>query len=205
MELKTLFLPAALAVPVGAATGYLIGKAAGEFRKSPFAGAVCAVLIILKLGLSLKALYVFAVFCILLAITIIDFRKMEIPDGLTLALVPFAVVAAFDGTPVLYRIIGFFVISVPMLIMAVVVDSSFGGGDIKLIAVCGFMLGMADVLLAMFIAVLLGGVVAAYLILSRKKEKSAHIPFGPYICAGVFASLLAGDELIGWYLAMLFK
>ncbi|MCL1819035.1 MAG: A24 family peptidase [Oscillospiraceae bacterium] len=143
-----------------------------------------------------------AVILILLAITVIDFRKMEIPDLLVVALVPFAVFAAFDGRPLWHRILGFFIISVPMLVIALIIDSAFGGGDIKLIAVCGFMLGFDRVLLAMFIAILLGGTVAVALLALRKKEKGAHIPFGPYICVGVAAAMLFGDNIIGWYLGL---
>lgn len=142
------------------------------------------------------------VIIILLAITVVDFRKMEIPNALVLALVPLAIAAAFDGRSILHRIIGFFIISVPMLVLALIVDSAFGGGDIKLIAVCGFLLGYSRTLLAFFIAILLGGTVAAVLMLLRKKDKSAHIPFGPYICAGVVTAMLFGDGIISWYLSL---
>lgn len=139
---------------------------------------------------------------ILLAITVVDFRKMEIPDSLVLALIPLAIASAFDGRSIVHRIIGIFIVSVPMAVLALVIDSSFGGGDIKLIAVCGFLLGYDRTLAAMFIAILLGGTVATVLLLLGKKDKSAHIPFGPYICAGVIAALLFGDSIIPWYLSL---
>lgn len=127
---------------------------------------------------------------------------MEIPDLLTITLIPFAILSAFDGLPVTDRIIGFFAISVPMLGLSMIIDSAFGGGDIKLIAVCGFMLGWRNVLLAIFIAIVLGGIVAVALLVTRNKEKGAHMPFGPYICIGVFVSMLFGDNIIPWYLSL---
>jgi len=137
-----------------------------------------------------------AVCGLLLAVTVADFRTMEIPNWLIIALIPCAAYAAFDGRPIWHRILGLFIVSVPMLILTLIIDSAFGGGDIKLIAVCGFMLGYSRTLLAMFIALLLGGLVAIVLLLGGRR---GHIPFGPYICAGVIAAMFAGDIIIAWY------
>ena len=64
------------------------------------------------------------------------------------------------------------------------------------------MLGWENTLLAMFIAILIGGVYAVYLLVSGKSKKGAHIAFGPYICIGVYAALLYGNEIISIYLGM---
>ena len=56
------------------------------------------------------------------------------------------------------RFIGFFAISVPMFIAIVLIPNAFGGGDIKLLAVCGFFLGWKYVLLGTFFAILIEGV-----------------------------------------------
>jgi len=151
------------------------------------------------LNTTLDIIAVIAVSGILLAITIVDFRTMEIPPWLILALIPCAIYFAFDGRPLWHRILGFFIISVPMIILMLVVEGAFGGADVQLIAVCGFLLGYSRTLLAMFIALLLGGLVAITLLAAGKKDKTEHIPFGPYICAGVVAAMFAGDGIIQWY------
>ncbi|MCL2095737.1 MAG: A24 family peptidase [Oscillospiraceae bacterium] len=139
------------------------------------------------------------VFVILAAIAVIDFKTMEIPDSLILALLPFAVMSArvFTEINIWERAAGFFVISLPMLIISLLINGAFGGGDIKLAAACGFILGWKNMLAAFSIALLLGGVYAIYLLLSRKAKKGAAIAFGPYLCAGICLAMLYGGEIGG--------
>ena len=48
------------------------------------------------------------------------------------------------------RAIGFFIVSLPMYLLTLLIPDCFGGGDIKLIAVAGFLLGWKLTLLAFF-------------------------------------------------------
>ncbi len=163
--------------------------------------AVLSVIIFLP---GLTALLVFAVVAVLIAITMIDFDTMEIPNELVFALIPPALccIFAFPEVSILSRVIGFFAVSLPLLVITLIIPSAFGGGDIKLIAVCGFLLGVQNVLLAFFIAVITGGAYAAYLMLTKQKSKGSHIAFGPYICLGVTVALFFGNEIVWWYLSM---
>ncbi|NBK98150.1 MAG: hypothetical protein EOM50_09035 [Erysipelotrichia bacterium] len=74
--------------------------------------------------------------------------------------------------------------------------------DIKLMAVCGCMLGWQNTLLATFIAILLAGSYATYLIASKKVSKRTHIAFGPYLCIGIFIATLYGTQMITMYLSL---
>ncbi|MCL2198581.1 MAG: prepilin peptidase [Defluviitaleaceae bacterium] len=130
---------------------------------------------------------------------------MEIPNGLILALVPFAVFSAVLGWPggyLLSSVVGFFVVSVPMLVLAMVINGAFGGGDIKLMAVCGFLLGWQNALLAFFIAIVLGGSYAVFLLVSGRKGKREHIPFAPALCVGVFLAMILGQMVEGLYFGL---
>ena len=53
-----------------------------------------------------------------------------------------------------------FIISLPMFLMNQWVIESFGGGDIKLMFISGFLLGYVHILLAFCIAVIVGGLYA---------------------------------------------
>lgn len=148
-------------------------------------------------------LVVFSVFMILLAIMMIDFDTMTIPNGLLIALiVPIGImVVLHPEITFLSRVIGFFIISAPMYLLTIIIPDSFGGGDIKLIAIGGLLLGWTGTLLASFIAILLGGVYACYLIVRKKVRKGIHIAFGPYLVIGIMISLLYGDVIIKIYLS----
>ncbi|MCL2350067.1 MAG: prepilin peptidase [Defluviitaleaceae bacterium] len=153
-------------------------------------------------GFSLMTVLAISVAGIMLAISLIDINTTEIPDGLTIALIPFAVAAIWlmPDVGIWARVIGFFAISLPMLLLALFIGGAFGGGDIKLMAVCGFLLGWQGVLLAFFVAVVLGGGWAIWLLLTKRRKKGEAMVFGPALCVGVYASLLFGGDIINWYL-----
>lgn len=167
-------------------------------------GGIFAVFCFWKYPFQLDALYLLILFMILLAITMIDYDTMEIPNGLVLAL--FVPIIGMMFLPseitILERVIGFFVVSLPMYLLTRLIPDCFGGGDIKLIAVCGILLGWKLTLLATFISLLLGGGNAIYLLLKKKTEKSSYMAFGPYLSIGIMVSLLYGNEIIHSYLTL---
>jgi leader peptidase (prepilin peptidase)/N-methyltransferase len=166
--------------------------------------ALLAVLCFVRFGFTWMTPLACCVCAILLAIALIDRDTMEIPDALVLVLIPLAIAAIWAQPEItlLQRGIGFAAVSVPMLILALIIAGAFGGGDIKLMAVCGFLLGWQSVLLAFFLAILSGGGTALVLMLTKKKSKGARIAFAPYLCAGVTAAMLYGREIIGAYLGL---
>ncbi len=166
--------------------------------------AALAPLCFLRFGWGWQALIAFGVTVILLAVALIDFGTMEIPDSLVIALIPFAAGAvwAFPDIPLWERGVGFAAVSVPMLLLALLINGAFGGGDIKLMAVCGFLLGFKNTLVAFMIALLLGGGLAIALMIRRKKGKGSHIAFGPPLCIGTAAALFFGTDLVTLYLGL---
>ena len=167
-----------------------------------FTNGLLYVLVFLYAPFTLDAVIYALLGSCLLTITMIDFDVQEIPDSLVIAIIPLAIASIFifSEISILSRIIGFFCISLPMFILINIIEDAFGGGDIKLIAVCGFLLGWQNTLLGMFIAIMLGGLSAVLLLAMKKTERKSHIPFGPCICMGVFTALLFGDGIIGAYL-----
>ena len=172
-----------------------------------FTEGACGLLFVLCFvwfGFSLKALNACLLAALLFAVFLIDMQSMVIPNPLVLFLIAPGIfdlcLTGFNGF--WGRVIGIFVVSIPMLLLSLAIPGCFGGGDIKLIAVAGFLLGWKLTLLAFFISVLIGGSYAVYLLLSRKTQKGAHIAFGPYLCAGIMISLLYGETLIQRYLSL---
>ena len=77
---------------------------------------------------------------------------------------------------------------------------SMGGGDLKLFALVGLVLGIKLVILSIFIASLLGSLYGLYLIIRGRYERGKYIPFGPFIAAGSFIAYIWGNQIIQWYL-----
>ncbi len=77
---------------------------------------------------------------------------------------------------------------------------AMGFGDVKLMALLGAVLGWRDVLIAIFVACLVGSVIG---IAIRIAKKSSYIPFGPFLSVGAVTLILFRAEVdaaIGWYL-----
>jgi leader peptidase (prepilin peptidase)/N-methyltransferase len=154
---------------------------------------------------TVAAILCFAVLCILLVITRIDAETMEIPDGLNIALLVCGVAAIFVAPEVLLvgRLIGLVCVSVPLLVITLIIPGAFGGGDVKLMAAAGFLLGWQSALVATFIGIIIGGAWGIYLMASGKKGAKGHFAFGPALCAGITVALFFGPHLINWYLGFL--
>lgn len=167
-------------------------------------GGLLAVLCFHHYGFDWMTLLSFVVFMILLSITLIDFDTMTIPNGLLLFLIPLVIVIALLNSQIdwISRIIGFFIVSLPMYLLDCIIPGCFGGGDIKMMAVCGIMLGWVNTLVAMFIGILLCGIVASFLLLRKKANCKMHIAFGPYLAFGVVAAMLYGEPLLRSYFAL---
>lgn len=75
-----------------------------------------------------------------------------------------------------------------------------GGGDITLALLVGGVLGFPGVLVAFFLAFLLGSIVGVYMIAVLKKTRKAQVPFGPFLAMGSYVALFAGEAIVRGYL-----
>lgn len=141
--------------------------------------------------------------CIGIVIAYIDYDTMEIFDGshffiLLLAIAQYAI----NKPPLINILLGAFIISVPLGLIAWLSKGGIGGGDVKLMASCGLFLGANQIILAALIGIILGGIYAAYLLFIKKMSGKAHIALGPFLIIGVSISALYGPEIIHWYLQL---
>ena len=80
--------------------------------------------------------------------------------------------------------------SLPLFLICLLKPGAFGGGDIKLMAGCGFFLGAETVWLSFLIAVSAGGIWALFLLLTGRADRKTRFPFGPFLCAGMALALV---------------
>lgn len=78
-----------------------------------------------------------------------------------------------------------------------------GFGDVKLGLFLGLALGIPKIFVALFLAFILGGLVGAGLLASRKKTLKSQVPFGTFLTLGSFISILYGGSLLNWYLRLI--
>ena len=90
-------------------------------------------------------------------------------------------------------------------LMAVLYPGGMGFGDVKLAGVLGLFLGWlgwGPLVVGAFSAFLLGGLFALALLASRRVTRKGGIPFGPWMLAGAWVGIFAGDTIWHWYLAL---
>jgi leader peptidase (prepilin peptidase)/N-methyltransferase len=76
-----------------------------------------------------------------------------------------------------------------------------GLGDVKLAAAMGLFLGR-NVAPAILVALLAGTIVGLAMIARQgASARKQAIPFGPFLALGGIVGLLAGDQLVDWYLS----
>lgn len=151
-------------------------------------------------GITPAALRAALLICVLVPATAIDLRHKIIPDKLNLAGFTLGIPLIFESNDVFYSgAIGFAAGGGLLLLIAVLSRGGMGGGDIKLAAVMGLLLGWQHLLAALFLAFTLGGLAGVLMILFGMKKMKEAVPFGPYLALGGVLAVLAGDKMITWY------
>ena len=130
---------------------------------------------------------------LLLTVSFTDYSTLNIPHEL-IGLIGVLSFSAFllgspDDIDLIRRCIGCCAVSIPLFVVALAVNG-FGGGDIKLMAAMGFLLGVDRALIALFLAVVVGMGYALTLILTGKITRKDVFPFGPALSIGSFIAFL---------------
>lgn len=152
-------------------------------------------------GFTLEIIVSLTLVSLLMIIVISDYKYMIIPDkvlmffGLFFILERIFIPLQPWWSPLLGAVVGFGL----LLFIAIISKGGMGGGDIKLFAVLGMVLGWKLVLFSFFMSTLFGAVFGLIGMLFKKIERGKPIPFGPYIALGTFVSYFYGEILIGWY------
>lgn len=153
-------------------------------------------------GLNIDSLLYCLLASALLTLSIIDFRTYEIPVGINYFILALGLImTVYHYTDWLSHVIGFFAVSIPLYVIIIATDGrGIGGGDMKLMAVAGLLIGWKLVVLAFA----LGCIIGAPIHILRMKIANADrvLAMGPYLSIGIFISVLWGNQMIDWYLAV---
>lgn len=157
-------------------------------------------LVFYRFGLSIDSLLYCFLFSALIALSVIDFRTYEIPVGFNYFILALGLVrVATDYQNWLNYVIGFFSVSAFLFILIVVSKGrAMGGGDMKLMATCGLLIGWKLIILAFLLGCILGSVI--HIIRMKVSDEDHVLALGPYLSMGVALAVLFGNQWIDWYL-----
>jgi len=78
-----------------------------------------------------------------------------------------------------------------------------GGGDLRMGALMGLMLGVKALVVALFFSYIIGSIISIFFVIWGKKKMKSQIPFGTFLAVGTIAALLWGETIAGWYLNLM--
>lgn len=186
------------------------GRISVQYPLVELTSAILALTCLKLFGLQWSALWIFAACLTLLALAVIDLRTQLLPDALTLPLLwagllyqllfspahlADAVIAVVAGYGVLW--------AVGAIFYAITQREGMGRGDIKLLAALGAWLGWQLLPLVILVAAVVGVISGLLVQWQRPHLKGQALPFGPSLVIAGGLALLAGEEMLLTYKAML--
>lgn len=155
-------------------------------------------LLFLKFNISIEFLFYAILSSCLIVISIIDIKTKDVYSSISIVTLIVAMVYLLSGkyfgdisliNNLLGGVIGY------GLIFILASLGAMGDGDTDIAGLCGLFVGIKGILVALFISVIIGGIVASYKLLIKKQRK-AEMAFTPCIAAGTIICILIGKELL---------
>ena len=190
---------------------YCKSKISPQYPLIELSNAIIYLLLFYKFNLTVDFVFYALISSVLIIITIIDLKEMIIPDSLVITILILSILHKLSNyilykTPInLLDSIGGLVLAGGLFIIIILVSKGgMGGGDVTLIGVLGFILGIKHIFLTIFLSFILGAIISIFLLITKIKGRKDPIPFGPFIILGFMITLFWGQQLINWYVNMFF-
>ncbi|EEK45902.1 Peptidase A24A domain protein [Bacillus cereus m1293] len=154
-------------------------------------GMIC-LLTVYMIGVERELIIVLSLFSLLLIISVTDYIYMLIPNRI-LAWFACLLILECAFIPLVTwidSIVGSCVIFILLYCMQKIYPEGLGGGDIKLLSLLGFIVGLKGIFIVLFLASCFSlCFFGAGLVLKRMKMRT-QIPFGPFISLGAICYML---------------
>jgi len=145
----------------------------------------------------------------LIVVSMIDLDLMILPDVFTLSGIVIGLVgAAINPERSFYSALGGvllgggFLYAIAYLYLVLRKEEGMGGGDIKLLAWIGAVLGWTSIPFVILVSSILGSLVGLGLALRSQAGLKSVIPFGPYLAFAAVLFILGGEAIGLWYIGL---
>lgn len=166
--------------------------------------------VVWKFGPTLSAGIYFFFIATLLTVTFIDIDHRIIPDVISLPGIPIFFLASLAMPQLSYKesLLGILagggsLFAVAWIYNLLTGKDGMGGGDIKLLAMIGALLGWQGVLFTIFTASATGTFIGIIIMLYTQKGMKLAVPFGPFLSFGAIVYIFFGTQIIKWYYGLL--
>ncbi|WP_392396826.1 prepilin peptidase [Sutcliffiella horikoshii] len=168
--------------------------------------AVLFVLAPILMGWTYELIVAWTFISMLIIIVISDLHYMIIPNKILLFFLGLFILERFfiPYQPIPEHLIGMAVGFLIPFLVAIISKGGMGGGDVKLFAVLGFVLGWELVILTFFLSSLIGMIAALVGMMFGKVKRGVPFPFGPSIALAALITYFKGEQILHWYFTLLF-
>ncbi len=151
-------------------------------------------------GISVDSLLYALLFSSLLTLSVIDFRTYEIPAGINIFILTLGLImTVLHYTEWLDHVIGFLAVSIPLYALIIATyGRAMGGGDMKLMATAGLLIGWKLIILSFALGCIIGAPI--HVLRMKFSGEDRVLAMGPYLSIGIAIATLWGDRLIEIYL-----
>lgn len=166
-------------------------------------GLICFIIVFIK-GFNVESVLYCLCASAMLALSVIDWRTFEIPFAFNIFIGILGIIRLLTDLSHWYTyVIGFLSVSGFLYLLLILTKGrGIGGGDVKLMAAAGLLVGWKLIILSLALGSILGSII--HIVLMRIQNKDRVLAFGPYLSLGIFISMLFGNEMIEWYLNMFY-
>jgi len=138
---------------------------------------------------------------------VFDIKYLILPDFATITLIVMSFLGVvFDEPniiPYLLSALGAF--SFLGVLYLVTKGKGMGFGDVKLAIFMGLFLGYPNIIIAIYIAFIVGALVGLMGMISKKMTKKTQIPFGPFLILGTFVAWVWGNKILDLVVFQFFR
>ena len=185
---------------LGGKCRYCKTKLSAQYPLIEFLNGIGYAIIILIRGFDLVSILYCLCFSSLLALSVIDFRTFEIPFAFNVFIGVLGIIKLLTDLSHWYEyVIGAICVSGFLYLLYLITKGrGIGGGDIKLMAAAGLLIGWKLIILSLGLGCVIGSII--HIILMKVQDKDRVLAFGPYLSIGIFISMLCGNQIIDWYI-----
>jgi leader peptidase (prepilin peptidase) / N-methyltransferase len=171
--------------------------------------ALLTLMVVVQFGPTWQAAAALLLTWSLIALAVIDLDTQLLPDSITLPVLWLGLFLSLFGlftdsrTAIIGAVAGYLSLwTVFQLFRLATGKEGMGYGDFKLLAMLGAWLGWPVLPQIILLSALVGALVGVGLILSGRHESGKPLPFGPYLAAAGWISLIWGEAINGAYLRL---
>jgi leader peptidase (prepilin peptidase) / N-methyltransferase len=169
--------------------------------------ALLTLIVVLHFGLTWQTLAALPLTWGLIALAVIDYDTQLLPDGITLPLLWLGLILSLFGvftdsqSAIIGAVAGYVSLWIVFQLFRLATGKEgMGFGDFKLFALFGAWLGWQYLPQIILLSALTGALLGTILIASGRHERGRPMPFGPFLAAAGWISLIWGPQINDAYL-----